>query len=58
MTGTGKINGYQVDCISPEWMVKFHSGYERHMNDYQDVSAICERFGLELPSEYDKFLQD
>lgn len=55
LTGTGAINGHQVDCISPEWMVKFHTGYELDLNDYHDVSALCERFGIELPSEYSKF---
>jgi lincosamide nucleotidyltransferase A/C/D/E len=58
LTGTGTIEGYQVDCVPPEWMVKFHSGYELKMSDYCDVSALCERFGIELPSEYDKFRED
>jgi len=28
LTGTGSIKGRTVRCISPEWMVKFHSGYK------------------------------
>ena len=56
LTGTGIISGYQVDCISPEWMVKFHTGYELDVNDYRDVLALCQRFGIELPSEYSNFL--
>jgi len=55
LTGTGTIDGYQVDCISPEWMVKFHTGYELDINDYRDVLGLCERFSIELPSEYSKF---
>lgn len=55
LTGTGTIAGYQVDCIEPEWMVKFHTGYELDMNDYRDTLALCERFGIELPAEYHKF---
>lgn len=55
LTGSGTIAGYRVDCIPPEWMVKFHTGYELDLNDYRDVSTLCERFGLELPSEYSKF---
>ena len=55
LTGTGSVNGYPVRCISPEWMVKFHTGYELDENDYHDVRALCQRFGIEMPSEYDKF---
>jgi lincosamide nucleotidyltransferase A/C/D/E len=55
LTGTGSIQGYPVKCISPEWMVKFHSGYELDENDYRDVSALCKRFGMVLPAEYERF---
>jgi len=55
LTGTGTIGGRRVDCISPAWLVKFHTGYELDRNDFQDVSALCRRFGLELPAEYNKF---
>ena len=55
LTGTGSVNGYPVRCISPEWMVKFHTGYEIDENDYRDVRALCQRFGIEMPSEYGKF---
>ena len=55
LTGTGTIGGRRVDCISPEWLVKFHTGYELDLNDFHDVSALCRRFGLELPAEYNKF---
>ncbi len=58
LTGTGSIHGYPVKCISPEWMVKFHSGYELDGNDYRDVSALCERFGIALPAEYERFTQE
>lgn len=55
LTGTGKIQELDVKCISPEWMVKFHSGYELKEKDFQDVSAICEKFGIQLPEEYNRF---
>jgi lincosamide nucleotidyltransferase A/C/D/E len=51
-SGTGIINGYSVRCISPEHMVKFHTGYKLRQNDYQDVSALCEKFGIDYPEEY------
>jgi lincosamide nucleotidyltransferase A/C/D/E len=55
LTGAGSVNGYPVRCISPEWLVKFHTGYEVDENDYRDVRALCQRFGIEMPSEYGKF---
>ncbi len=58
LAGTGSIQEYPVRCISPEWMVKFHSGYEPDENDYRDVSALCERFGIALPPEYERFIRD
>jgi lincosamide nucleotidyltransferase A/C/D/E len=57
LTGSGSINGYPVRCINPEWMVKFHNGYELDENDYHDVYLLCERFGLPIPGEYDRFLE-
>jgi lincosamide nucleotidyltransferase A/C/D/E len=52
LTGRGNIDGYPVRCIAPEWLVKFHTGYEIDENDRHDVRLLCERFGIELPEEY------
>ena len=57
LTGTGSISGHPVKCISPEWMVKFHTGYKLDENDYHDVKALCERFGIEIPAEYEEFIR-
>jgi lincosamide nucleotidyltransferase A/C/D/E len=55
LTGVGKIDGQTVRCISAEWTLKFHSGYELKDKDYRDMSALCTKFNLELPTEYQKF---
>ena len=55
LTGTGSIEGRRVRCISPEWMVKFHSGYLLKEKDFRDVSALCGKFGIALPPEYTRF---
>ncbi len=57
LKGTGLINDYPVRCITPEWMVKFHTGYELNERDYRDVRLLCQRFGIEIPAEYDRFLR-
>jgi len=56
LQGEGSIDGYPVRCITPDWMVKFHIGYELDENDYHDTRLLCERFGIELPNEYDRFV--
>jgi hypothetical protein len=40
------VNGVQVRCITPEWMVKLHCGDKLDENDYHDVKALCGRFGI------------
>jgi lincosamide nucleotidyltransferase A/C/D/E len=55
LTGTGIIGDHKVKCISPEDLVKFHSGYELDDNDYHDIKLICEKFNIPLPDEYKKF---
>jgi lincosamide nucleotidyltransferase A/C/D/E len=55
LNGKGSILDYPVRCIDVENMVKFHSGYLLDENDYHDVMVLCQRFGIELPAEYEKF---
>lgn len=57
LVGLGTINGQTVRCIDPQHMIKFHSGYELKEKDYQDVAALCTKFGIELPEEYARFKQ-
>jgi len=57
LQGSGTIDGHSVSCVSPEWMVRFHSGYELKGKDFRDVSALCEKYGIELPREYSRFKQ-
>jgi lincosamide nucleotidyltransferase A/C/D/E len=55
LAGLGIIAGQTVRCISPEWMIKFHSGYELKEKDSKDVAALCKKFAIELPAEYERF---
>jgi lincosamide nucleotidyltransferase A/C/D/E len=57
LNGTGSVNGYPVQCISPEWMIKFHTGYQLDENDYRDVKALCQHFGIAMPLEYEEFVR-
>jgi lincosamide nucleotidyltransferase A/C/D/E len=54
LSGVGRINGVEVRTIEPGQLVKFHSGYDLKEKDYRDVRALCEKFGIELPAEYNR----
>ncbi len=51
LNGSGLIGEYPVRCITPEWMVKFHTGYELDENDCQDVRLLCQQFNIAIPDE-------
>jgi len=55
LTGTGVINGYPVKGTPPDVAVAFHTGYDVGENDYHDANALCERFSIPLPRDYEKF---
>ncbi|PWB51652.1 MAG: tRNA nucleotidyltransferase [Anaerolineales bacterium] len=55
--GEGRILDYPVRCIDAISMVQFHTGYELDDNDYRDVKALCLRFGIQMPAEYNRFEQ-
>lgn len=56
LSGEGAIGGRPVRCIAAAELVGFHSDYELQEKDFQDVSALCEAFGIPLPAEYERFL--
>jgi lincosamide nucleotidyltransferase A/C/D/E len=56
LTGTGTIEGRAVECVSPEWLVRFHTGYPVDADDWADVSRLCRRFNLPIPADYEPYL--
>ena len=59
LTGTGMIEGQVVRCISPKYQVEFLAPYiSKWPEKYVPaVSALCEKFGIELPKEYLEFMK-
>jgi len=49
LEGRGTVLGRQVACCTAEFQVRSHSGYELDEDDFRDVTALHERFGLTLP---------
>lgn len=59
-TGNGKINGQAVKCISPEFMVEalakwVHKWPEKYITA---IEMLCEKFGIELPKEYNIYVKN
>ena len=52
LNGIGLIVNYPIRFITPDWLVKFHTGYQKDENDFRDVKALCQRFGIEMPADY------
>ncbi|MDR1764883.1 MAG: hypothetical protein LBR77_02045 [Lachnospiraceae bacterium] len=57
LTGTGFIGGQAVNCVNPAAMFEFKTGYAPKEKDRQDVRALCDKFGFDLPEEYAEILQ-
>lgn len=49
LQGRGIVDGLPVRCISPEFQIRSHSGYELDDTDVKDVTALAHKFGLDLP---------
>ncbi|WP_220504388.1 nucleotidyltransferase domain-containing protein [Microbispora sp. H13382] len=49
LTGEGTIDGRTVACVAPEWMFAFKTAYPPAEKDLEDVRALSETFGFEIP---------
>ena len=49
---SGKISGRTVRCISPEFQILSHTGYEVSETDIKDVTALARQFDLDIPQDY------
>jgi lincosamide nucleotidyltransferase A/C/D/E len=56
LQGWGEVGGKRVRCIPPEILVDYHTGYTLDEDDYHDVRLLCEKFNLDIPAEYQPFL--
>ena len=52
LAGRGSIAGTDVRCESPEWAVRWRTGYAPRPNDLHDVPLLCARFGIPLPAGF------
>ena len=52
LTGVGMIDDVKVRCLTADYQLESHSGYELREKDYLDIKLLCKKFGLSLPKEY------
>ena len=52
LAGRGTIAPTDVRCESPEWAVRWRTGYPPRPNDLHDVPLLCARFGIPLPAGF------
>jgi lincosamide nucleotidyltransferase A/C/D/E len=45
----GVIGGLAVDCLSPQFQMANHAGYQLGESDRHDMRRLAERFGLKFP---------
>jgi ribosomal protein S18 acetylase RimI-like enzyme len=52
LTGQGVVGGQAVQCVSPNFLMTYYTGYPISPSDAHDVQQLHRRFGLDLPAEY------
>lgn len=52
LDASGIILGRRVACTTADFQIRSHTSYKLNANDYHDVFALHERFGLPLPEPY------
>ena len=50
--GTGVVGGEPVRCLTPEVQMVCHTSYAFGDKDVQEVLALYERFGVDIPEPY------
>jgi len=53
LDGHGVIGDAPVRCATPWFQVEDHRGYELQDEDRQDVRALCRRFDMPLPADFE-----
>ncbi len=55
LSGEGTLGGRRVRCLTPHALVALHVGYEVDGRDWADVRALCERYDIPIPDDYQRF---
>lgn len=52
LQGHGTIDGTPVRCETPEWSLRWHTGYPARDIDHHDVALLAATFSIDLPEQY------
>ncbi|WP_409438124.1 nucleotidyltransferase domain-containing protein [Yoonia sp.] len=55
LCGEGVISGAWVRCVPPDWLVRFHTGYDVDEEDWHDVRLLCAKFNIAIPDNFHQF---
>lgn len=55
LCGDGAISGVKVRCVPPDWLVRFHTGYDVDQGDWHDVRLLCAKLNIEIPEVFNRF---
>lgn len=51
LKGIGCIQSMKVNCLTPEYQLVSHSGYQLKEKDYMDIKSLCSKFGLKYSDQ-------
>ena len=51
LNAVGYIGGREVECLSVDYQVRSHAGYELQDTDFADLRALQEKYDIELLAE-------
>ena len=52
LTGHVTLGGIVINCIQPEWMFRFKTGYAPAPKDIIDVHALADKYGYKIPGTH------
>jgi virginiamycin A acetyltransferase len=52
LTGHAMLGGIRINCIPPDWMFHFKTGYAPVEKDIIDIQALAEKYGYEIPDTH------
>jgi hypothetical protein len=50
--GEGVIGGLSVRCLTADYQMANHTGYDPGESDFHDVYALHHKFGIPVPNDY------
>jgi lincosamide nucleotidyltransferase A/C/D/E len=56
LSGEGTVAGYPIRCMSPEYQMVSHTGYDLPDKQLPDLQRLYEKFAVEYPKEISRII--